>query len=42
MEKMKQKLAAWTTEAKDPNQFRTLYNFVFEYLREDRKIIRES
>ncbi|PRP76889.1 hypothetical protein PROFUN_14684 [Planoprotostelium fungivorum] len=39
MEKMKQKLAAWTTEAKDPSHFRTLYNFVFEYLREDRKII---
>jgi len=36
---MKKKCAQWRDELKQSNKFKQFYNFVFDYLREDKKII---
>lgn len=36
---MKKKLKEWKEEIKQPNKFKLFYNYVFDYLREDKKIL---
>lgn len=39
MDKIKYKIGEWKDELKDNTQFRNFYNFVFDYLKEDKKIL---
>jgi hypothetical protein len=39
MDHIKSKVAAWRKEYTQPNDFKNFYNFVFEYLKEDRVIL---
>jgi len=38
-ETMKKKARGWAEELKDPSKFKLFYHFVFDYLKEDKKII---
>lgn len=39
VEKIKEKIKEWKQELKDSVQFRNFYNFVFDYLKEDKKML---
>eukprot|EP01117_Protostelium_nocturnum_P005373 TRINITY_DN1954_c0_g1_i1.p1 TRINITY_DN1954_c0_g1~~TRINITY_DN1954_c0_g1_i1.p1 ORF type:complete len:417 (+),score=151.64 TRINITY_DN1954_c0_g1_i1:985-2235(+) len=39
MDKMSAKLKVWLEDLNQPNKFKTIYNFVFDYLKEDKKIL---
>jgi DCN1-like protein 1/2 len=39
IDKIKAKVSEWKDELKDNSQFRNFYNFVFDYLKEDKKIL---